>query len=372
MNIWVYAICKNEAERLEKWLRRMSEADGVCVLDTGSTDGSAEILRRAAGDPGYKLRVGFAAYEHWRTLDEYDALRRMGAEAWRFDEARNRSLEMVPEEAELCLCVDIDEMMEPGWRRVLEDNWAPGYTRGAYKYIWNHDETGAPGLVFEADKLHSRHGYKWVCPVHEVLQAEGPERRRYVPGLVIEHFADEQKSRAGYLPLLRLTARERPEEGRAALYLGRELYFHKLFDEARAVLLAYLERPGQWRPERAYAMSILAELSQGAERENWLYRGAFEAPEHRRCLYQLALDACRRQEWPELLALCEAMGRISARPQTYVEEPEAWGAGYHDLWALALWYTGRAEEARAAVRRALELRPEDERLINNLRLMGGD
>ena len=66
------------------------------------------------------------------------------------------------------------------------------------------------------------------------------------------------------------------------------------------------------------------------------------------------------------------MGRISARPQTYVEEPEAWGAGYYDLWALALWYTGRAEEARAAVRRALELRPGTKRLINNLRLMGAD
>lgn len=369
MNIWVYAICKNEAPRLEKWLRRMSEADGVCVLDTGSTDGSAEILRRAAADPEYRLRVEFAAYEHWRTLEEYDALRRMGAGPWRFDEARNRSLDMVPEEAELCLCVDIDEMMEPGWRRVLEDNWAPGCSRGAYKYIWNHDETGAPGIVFEADKLHSRQGYRWVCPVHEVLQAEGPERRCELPGLVVEHFADEGKSRGEYLPLLRLAARERPEDGRTLLYLGRECWFHNLRDEAESRLRAYLERPGQWRPERAYAMSILAELSQGAERLNWLYRGAFEAPEHRRCLYQLALDACRRQEWAELAALCEAMERISVRPGTYVEEPEAWGAGYHDLWALALWYTGDPGRARDEAAAALELRPGDERIRNNIALM---
>ena len=118
-------------------------------------------------------------------------------------------------------------------------------------------------------------------------------------------------------------------------------------------------------------MSLLAELSQGAERENWLYRGAFEAQDHRRCLYQLALDACRRQEWAELLALCEAMERIRAEPRTYVEEPEAWGAGYHDLWALALWYAGYYNRARDEAAEALALRPGDKRLKRNLELMGG-
>ena len=43
--IYVYAICKNEEKFAERWVRSMQEADGICVLDTGSTDGTAERLR---------------------------------------------------------------------------------------------------------------------------------------------------------------------------------------------------------------------------------------------------------------------------------------------------------------------------------------
>ena len=59
----------------------MAEADGVYVLDTGSTDGTAERLR-ALGAVVVEERV----------------------EPWRFDTARNRSLELVPEDADICVC----------------------------------------------------------------------------------------------------------------------------------------------------------------------------------------------------------------------------------------------------------------------------
>ena len=45
MKIVVYAICKNEAGHAERWMASMAEADGVYVLDTGSTDGTPELLR---------------------------------------------------------------------------------------------------------------------------------------------------------------------------------------------------------------------------------------------------------------------------------------------------------------------------------------
>ncbi len=41
MNIWVYAICRNESAFVSRWLDSMEEADGIAVLDTGSTDDSA-------------------------------------------------------------------------------------------------------------------------------------------------------------------------------------------------------------------------------------------------------------------------------------------------------------------------------------------
>ena len=45
MKIVVYAICKDEAQFVDRWMDSMSEADQVVVLDTGSEDGTAEKLR---------------------------------------------------------------------------------------------------------------------------------------------------------------------------------------------------------------------------------------------------------------------------------------------------------------------------------------
>lgn len=99
--VCIYAICKNEAKFIEKWLENMSEADYIVVLDTGSTDETYELLKN---DP----RV---------TLVEQEVIN-----PWRFDVARNRSMELVPEDADILVCTDFDELFEPGWAQILRDN----------------------------------------------------------------------------------------------------------------------------------------------------------------------------------------------------------------------------------------------------------
>ncbi|MFR4757226.1 MAG: glycosyltransferase [Evtepia gabavorous] len=71
----------------------MSEADEVCVLDTGSTDGTPQRLSEQLGPCLVQVIT-----------------------PWRFDVARNQSLELVPEDADLCVCTDLDEVFQPGWR----------------------------------------------------------------------------------------------------------------------------------------------------------------------------------------------------------------------------------------------------------------
>lgn len=44
LKIAIYAICKNELQFVDKWFMSMLEADYICVLDTGSTDGTYEAL----------------------------------------------------------------------------------------------------------------------------------------------------------------------------------------------------------------------------------------------------------------------------------------------------------------------------------------
>ena len=45
MKICVYAIAKNEEKFVKRWMDSMNEADFVVVLDTGSTDNTAKILK---------------------------------------------------------------------------------------------------------------------------------------------------------------------------------------------------------------------------------------------------------------------------------------------------------------------------------------
>ena len=186
MKVVVYAICKNERAFADRWMASMSEADEVYVLDTGSTDGTPQRLEEL----GAHVTV--------------EAIT-----PWRFDVARTRSLDLVPADADLCVCTDLDEVFQPGWREKVEEAWTPGVDRLLYRYTWNFLPDGREGMVYWYDKMHRRWGCRWVNPVHEVLQFEGGEpQTRYVEGVHLEHHPDQNKSRSQYLPLLELAVEE--------------------------------------------------------------------------------------------------------------------------------------------------------------------
>ncbi|MFQ9411037.1 MAG: hypothetical protein ACLR1T_08355 [Evtepia gabavorous] len=143
---------------------------------------------------------------------------------WRFDVARNQSLELVPEDADLCVCTDLDEVFQPGWREKVEAAWAPGVDRLLYRYVWNFLPDGREGWCFWYDKIHRRKGCRWVNPVHEVLQFDGERPRPGTWRVCLEHHADRSKSRGQYLPLLELAVEEDPNNDRNVHYLGREYF----------------------------------------------------------------------------------------------------------------------------------------------------
>ncbi len=92
---------------------------------------------------------------------------------WRLDVARNESLKLVPDDCDVCVCTDLDEVLMPGWREVIEKNWTPQTKRGRYRYTWSFNEDGSEGCVFDYEKIHARHDYQWIYPVHEVLKYSG-------------------------------------------------------------------------------------------------------------------------------------------------------------------------------------------------------
>ena len=80
------------------------EADGVYVLYTGSTDDSIKLLRECGVH-----------------------VERKEINPWRFDVARNESLKMVPGDADICVCIDLDEIIEKKLACKIRKNMERGY-----------------------------------------------------------------------------------------------------------------------------------------------------------------------------------------------------------------------------------------------------
>ncbi len=238
MKVCVYAICKNESQFVDRFMDSMSEADYVCVLDTGSSDDTVERLRARGAIVGETV-----------------------VSPWRFDTARNESLGLIPADADICCAIDLDEQFHPGWRAALERAWQPDTTRARYRYTWSFRPDGSEGMVFWADKIHKNGCYRWKSPVHETLFYTGAGAEHFVDaaGVQLDHHPDETKSRGQYLPLLELAVREDPQNDRNCHYLGREYMFRGEWQKAIETLARHLTLPSAvWADERCASMRYIA------------------------------------------------------------------------------------------------------------------
>ena len=354
MKIVVYAIAKNESSFVDRWMDSMSEADQVVVLDTGSDDGTAERLRARGARVAVEQII-----------------------PWRFDRARNRSLELVPEDADVCVCTDLDEVFHPGWRSALEQAWTPGTSQARYRYTWSFQPDGSEGVVFWQEKIHARRGFRWVHPVHEVLEWVGEGERGpmvSVRGIQLNHHPDPQKSRGQYLPLLELSVAEDPEDDRNLHYLGREYLYYGRWDDCIRTLTQHLSLPSAvWRDERAASMRYIARAharkGERDEARDWYLRAAAEAPHLREPWTDLAMLLYEDQEWDGVLYATACALKIRERPRTYICEAEAWGSLPHDLRCQAYYHTGRLPQALEEARLALAAAPSDPRLAGNAALL---
>lgn len=351
--ICVYAIAKNEQDFVDRWMDSMQEADEIVVLDTGSTDQTVKLLRERG------------AVVHQEVIHP-----------WRFDTARNISLNHVPEETDICVCTDLDEVLTPGWRAALERAWQPGTTQAKYLYNWSHHEDGTPDLQMYYTKIHSRAEYFWSYPVHEHLSYIGnlPERTVLVEGMALDHFPDLNKSRGDYLPLLEMAVKEDPSDARMLYYLGREyMYLHR-WQECIDTLSLHLNLPfPTWEEERGASMRWIAKshyaLGNSYDALRWYYRAIGEVPNMREPYVEFAQMAYDLQNWPLVFHLTEQALAIPEKSQTYVNMGYAWDSTLSDLASIACWKLQMLTRSEQHAEKAVELNPANQRLQNNLRII---
>jgi len=350
--IYVYAICKNEEKFVDRWVDSMSEADGLYVTDTGSTDGTVDRLKNR-GVHVFCEKI----------------------EPWRFDRARNISLSHVPEDADICVCTDVDEVFDPGWREKLEQAWKPGTKQAKYLFNWSLKEDGTPNGQMFTSKAHTRHDFEWRHAIHEWLYYIGkdPYEIIFVEGMVLNHLPDKSKSRGNYLPLLEMAAEEEPDSPRMAYYLGREYMYTQQWNKCIATLKRYLSLPNAFKEERAAAMRWIAAsyaaLGDNKQAYSWYYRAIAEAPDMRDAYIELARLAYRLADWPCLYHMVEAALKIKEPCTVFYNQGYAWDHTPYDLGSIAAFYIGAKERSLELVRRAAELAPDDERIKRNLEII---
>jgi tetratricopeptide (TPR) repeat protein len=279
-------------------------------------------------------------------------------------------------DADICVCTDLDETFEKGWRRHLEEAWEPGVKQGKYLYNWSLNADGTPYVQFTYSKVHTRSDFIWKYPVHEWLSYRGTEPLKtvFIENMVLNHRPDGKKSRGSYLPLLQMAEQEEPQDARMAYYLGREYMYHREWQKCIDTLKRHLSLPSAvWREERCASMRWIAkacfELGNSSEAYRWYFRAIAEAPHMRDPYIECALMAYRLMDWPAVFWMTAEALKIRERSKVYVNMGYCWDHTPHDLHSIACYRLGMYDRALDHAKAALEKSPGDRRLFNNVRLI---
>ncbi|MBE6147486.1 MAG: glycosyltransferase [Firmicutes bacterium] len=351
--VCVYAICKNEEKFVDRWVNSMMEADEIYVLDTGSTDNTVKKLK----EKNVNVKI--------ETINP-----------WRFDKARNLSLDMVPLDTDICVCTDLDEVFEKGWRKKLEEIWQQNPTRIGYNYNWSLTKDKKPLVNFYIEKIHNRNDYTWIHPVHEILSytKKQEEKKIFTNDITLNHFPDSNKSRGSYLPLLELSVKENPTDDRNMHYLGREYMYYRKWNDSIDTLIKHLELPNAtWKDERCASMRFIARcyknLNRYEEAKLWLNKAIEEAPYLRDPLVEKAILEYSKNNWKEVEILCHQALQITKHTKTYINEPFSWDHTIYDLLSLSYFYQNRFKEALNYINLAIEKSPKEKRLKENKKII---
>ena len=219
LTLSVYAICKNEIDNVERFINSFSKADYLCILDTGSTDGTWEYLQ-----------------EKQKTVKNL-IISQQTINPWRFDKARDASMTLIPKETDIFFMADLDEeIKEDDWVNKVKNVWDPLFSRGMYDYHRDLDEKGNIIRTIKEYRIHSREWTHWINIVHEAICKDDGEKRFYMESchpmdIAVWHYAKKDK-KTNYMELCEADLQEKPDDWIMRLQLAIEYEIRK--NEAKA------------------------------------------------------------------------------------------------------------------------------------------
>ena len=359
--ICVYAICKNEIKFIEQWLNNMSEADYIVVLDTGSTDGTLEKLQADSRVTKVESKI---------------------IKPWRFDVARNESMKLIPDDANILVCTDFDELFTPGWGNILREHWLESTTRAHYMYAWSHSELGERTDTFVYDKIHTR-DYFWVYPVHEVLARKDPENEVVLDlcnlhdKFYLDHYQDKAKSRTSYFDLLKLSVEENPNDSHVRMLLAREYLINEKLEDALKEYLAVLQMPDvESHDKRLILLESLGRCAdiykalKNYDEAIWYAQEFIKEDYTFREPYMLLGEVYNNMNMFTLAeATVEAGLKYGTKKDTWVERADSWLTLPNEILSYSYYKLGKLDAAIEQIKIVLEHHPDNQWALKNYTVM---
>lgn len=347
LKIAVYTIALNEEKHVKRWYESACKADLLLIADTGSTDNTVNLAE--------SLNI---------------TVHHVEVKPWRFDVARNASLALIPEDYDICIQLDMDEVLPHGWREIIEKAWHSGNTWPIYKQVMTRYPDGRAKDYLHYFKIHPRSGFVWKYPVHEIITPlEGVTYRREEIDLEVDHLQDHSKSRGSYLQLLEKAVEETPNDWRMAHYLNREYHYRR--EAVRVLQSAYsgMKIQGGWDVERAstciWASNAAIQLELLDLALFWSHKATMEAPMFYEAWHWHAHVNHLLKNWDECF-LAASRILVLSRGHHHLVKPDIWDWGGWDLLALSSHFLGKNDLAVKYGERAYDGAPQDERIRRNL------
>lgn len=364
-------LARNEAITLPRLLKSLEGVTDIVVLDTGSTDGTADVARSLGCniiEVGGEFRIEATEEQvmWWKHHHGWEPSFKARQGYFHFANARNYAASFA--ENDWVFQPDADEIMTWDLDKVRKAIQNEDHL--TYRFCYAHNQPDPEcsdwscGLELLQSKFYRRSKFRWQKWVHEVLQpipGQNPKPPLWCEFIYHHHWQRGKGEReTQYLAGLELSVSENPADDRNVYYLAREYFYHARYDEAIQFFEKALEL-GKWPPERSQAFVYKSNCHQAkgeiGKAVDCLHRAMMETDSRREPFWELALLYEAQGQVERALVYLHAALAIPFTPQGYLNKMELYGWKIPDKLAFLHDKQGDREEAKKYWLMALEHDP---------------
>ncbi|MCI9530737.1 MAG: glycosyltransferase [Lachnospiraceae bacterium] len=237
-------IVRNEEMHIARCLDSVAGlVEEIIIIDTGSIDRTVDIVS------GYTPKV----YPY----------------VWKDDFADARNYSFSKASMDYCMWMDADDVLEEPQKSKflqLKHSLPQDVDMVMMKYNTSFDEAGKPSFSYFRERwIRNCQKYRWIGEVHEVIPPSG---NIFYSDIAVSHKKINAKDPDRNLNIYKkMLAEGKHLDPRQQYYYGRELYYHKQYEEAVSVLEQFLHSPDGWVENKIEACSICANCYYGLGQE---------------------------------------------------------------------------------------------------------